>query len=116
MVKTPTTLSSDCVCWLSGERSLPLGYFFLFPDVDECSLLRPRCENGATCLNVLGGYKCVCAPGYTGTNCENDFNECLDSPCLNGGTCVNTFGSFTCMCPSYYKGLRCEIYSPSGRR
>ena len=30
MVKPPTTLSSDCTCWLSGERSLPLGYLFNF--------------------------------------------------------------------------------------
>ena len=22
------TLSSDCTCWLSGKRSLPLGYLF----------------------------------------------------------------------------------------
>ena len=35
MVKTPITSSSDCTCWLSGERSLPLGFLFL---------LQPRCE------------------------------------------------------------------------
>ena len=29
MVKPPITLSSDCTCRLSGERSLPLGYLFL---------------------------------------------------------------------------------------
>ena len=35
-----------------------------------CTLNKP-CQNGATCTNDnVGGYKCTCATGYTGTNCE----------------------------------------------
>ena len=29
--RNKNTLSSDCTCWLSGERLLPLGYLFLWP-------------------------------------------------------------------------------------
>lgn len=36
----------------------------------------------------MGGYTCRCVPGYTGTDCENDINECADDPTLcNTGTC-----------------------------
>ena len=85
-------------------------YFSLYlSDVDECALGLSRCENGATCLNVLGGYECVCPPGWTGPFCAADINECLENPCLNGGTCINNFGSFVCRCPPNYSGERCEI-------
>ncbi|XP_060571632.1 sushi, von Willebrand factor type A, EGF and pentraxin domain-containing protein 1-like isoform X2 [Ruditapes philippinarum] len=30
------------------------------------------CKNGATCTNMLGGYKCVCGKGWTGNICDVD--------------------------------------------
>ena len=32
-------------------------------------------------------FTCVCTPGYTGDNCENEINECDPNPCYNDGTC-----------------------------
>ena len=43
--------------------------------------------------NTAGGYTCACDPGFTGTNCERNINDCNPDPCLNGGTC---FVSDTC--------------------
>lgn len=37
--------------------------------MDECTSGLSRCENGATCINTIGGYECVCPPGYTGPRC-----------------------------------------------
>ena len=37
-------------------------------DVDEC--LSDPCLNGATCTDLMGHYRCDCALGYDGTNCE----------------------------------------------
>ena len=37
-------------------------------DIDECVLSVP-CKNGATCINELGGYRCICAAGWSGQNC-----------------------------------------------
>ncbi len=47
------------------------------------------CQNGATCCNNgHGGYTCSCPPGYEGTNCQTNINECLPNPCQNQGTCT----------------------------
>lgn len=35
----------------------------------------------------MDGYTCRCVPGYTGTDCEADINECADSTLCNSGTC-----------------------------
>jgi len=39
-----------------------------FSDINECS---PNpCQNGATCVDLVGSYRCDCKTGYSGTNCE----------------------------------------------
>ncbi|XP_033627758.1 fibropellin-3-like [Asterias rubens] len=47
-----------------------LGYEGVFCDTptNECS--SNPCLNGATCVDRVAQYLCVCAPGYDGTNCE----------------------------------------------
>ena len=45
-------------------------------DIDECLTTRP-CQNGATCVNLRGGYRCTCKAGFTGPNCQS--GECLAS-------------------------------------
>ena len=37
-------------------------------DIDECASL--PCLNGATCIDGVNGYVCLCAPGWTGTDCS----------------------------------------------
>jgi hypothetical protein len=39
-------------------------------DVNECALNRQMCYNGATCINTLGSFECLCALGYEGSRCE----------------------------------------------
>ena len=36
-------------------------------DIDDCAVA--PCLNGATCVDQLGGYSCVCVDGYTGLQC-----------------------------------------------
>jgi EGF-like domain len=48
-------------------------------EVNECE--SSPCENGGTCTDVIGGYVCTCAPGYTGTNCDLSKNCNICSVC-----------------------------------
>lgn len=47
-------------------------------EINSCS---PNpCENGGSCEldnTVHGGYRCNCADGYTGVDCMDDIDECL---------------------------------------
>lgn len=80
--------------------------------IDNCN---PNpCESTATCANGIGSYKCVCAAGYTGVNCENALSSpCTAAPCLNGGTCASTNNvNYVCTCPTDYIGSRCQNKDP----
>lgn len=52
------------------------------------------CKNGAECASKDDSYECTCAPGFTGTTCSEDIEECSTTePCVHG-QCVNTHGSY----------------------
>ena len=46
---------------------------FSYPDVDECNLQTHTCWNHSVCVNLPGGYDCVCTsgPGCSG-DCQQD--------------------------------------------
>ena len=41
----------------------------VLPDINECTTSNP-CKNGSTCVNKIGGYQCLCVPGYFGIHCD----------------------------------------------
>ncbi|XP_070303819.1 neurogenic locus notch homolog protein 2 [Salvelinus sp. IW2-2015] len=92
-----------CVC--------PYGKTGLLCHVNDACISSP-CRDGAQCdTNPINGmFNCNCAPGYKGSTCNDDINECIigPNPCEHGGLCVNTDGSFTCNCARGYGGPRCE--------
>ena len=98
-------------------------------DIYECT--SDPCQNGATCIELSNqnlysndtysghlsdkfsyenadGYVCVCVPGYNGTLCEVNIDECFSSPCQNGATCVDGVNGYTCNCSLGYDGIHCE--------
>lgn len=69
-------------------------------NTDNCST--NPCKNGGTCIRVFSsaGYVCQCTDAWTGTNCDEDVNECAifagtDLGCQNSISCENTPGGYT---------------------
>ena len=42
---------------------------------------------------------CYLYKGWTGDTCEENVDECENSPCENGGMCMDMPGNFLCGCP-----------------
>jgi hypothetical protein len=67
------------------------------------------CFNGGTCVNGT----CVCANGYTGSDCSVAPDVCAGITCFNGGYCANG----ACVCPQGYTGANCsQQVTPSAIR
>lgn len=86
---------------------------------DACSLA-PKvagtdspCYNGGSCISSsilgargLGGYSehtssnysCLCPPGFTGSLCEVNIDDCAEHQCQNGAMCVDGVNSYKCAC------------------
>ncbi|XP_065070368.1 sperm receptor for egg jelly-like [Rhopilema esculentum] len=75
-------------------------------EIDECA--SDPCRNGATCINGINKFTCICLPGYTGNLCQSDLNECVSQPCQHGGTCVDAINQFSCNCVPGYVGSLCQ--------
>ena len=73
-----------------------------------CSCSPSPCQNGATCELRDGGYRCLCASGFSGVNCTLDINECSSNPCQHGGTCQDMPNAYRCDCLPGYEGTFCE--------
>uniref|UniRef100_A0A1I7XKZ3 EGF-like domain-containing protein n=1 Tax=Heterorhabditis bacteriophora TaxID=37862 RepID=A0A1I7XKZ3_HETBA len=66
------------------------------------------------CRTTSTKPKCVCKPGFTGSDCEIPINSpCAATPCLNRGLCStdakNT--SYTCTCDPGFSGDQCQCKS-----
>jgi len=75
-------------------------------DVNECLASGDNGGCEQECVNTMGGYRCVCRPGYSlqgdGHTCE-DNDECSFD---RGGCqqlCVNTASGYHCDCEPGYE-------------
>ncbi|PVD19033.1 hypothetical protein C0Q70_21592 [Pomacea canaliculata] len=66
------------------------------------------CNNSGVCTGNSTHFHCACLPGFTGSHCEVDVNDCASSPCVNG-LCVDEVGGYTCYCRPGFHGQRCEL-------
>jgi hypothetical protein len=73
-------------------------------------LLRPELRiDVTTLLPTTDYYECACDPGFTGSRCETNFDECASMPCENGGTCTDAAAGYECLCSVGFSGLHCEV-------
>jgi len=75
--------------------------------LNEC--LSNPCQNGGQCRDQVGTYKCQCAPGFLGRNCEIDIDDCESAVCPPNSICVDGVASYTCHCKSGLTGKRLDI-------
>lgn len=87
-------------------------------NVDDCTPFtdpvtkEPKCFNKGKCVDGVGGYHCICPPGYVGERCEGDVNECLSNPCDPRGThsCIQLTNNYRCECRTGYTGKQLGGY------
>uniref|UniRef100_A0A672V0E1 Neurogenic locus notch homolog protein 1 n=1 Tax=Strigops habroptila TaxID=2489341 RepID=A0A672V0E1_STRHB len=72
-----------------------------------------HCLNGGTCISIHKSSKCMCAPAFTGPECQYPASSpCTSNPCYNGGTCEffsDASPYYRCNCPANFNGLNCHI-------
>ena len=58
-------------------------------------------------------FKCECAFGWRGNNCERLIDWCENVICRNGGLCFKEWSNFSCECTAGHTGHHCEVESAS---
>lgn len=75
----------------------------------QSHVIQSPCQNGAQCIPLQQGrYRCVCEPGWTGPNCDQNIDDCAEEPCLMGAKCIDLLNDFVCECPVGFSGKRCH--------
>lgn len=55
---------------------------------------------------MASGYRCVCASGFTGENCETNIDDCEFHTCKNG-ICIDAINDYYCACHLGFDGQYC---------
>lgn len=117
-------------------------------DVNECILNPDLCTNVLNnsssiftsstdshfmCLNTLSGYECVCEPGWHGSLCNEDIDECVVDPHVctsrdssvkntlmdlevlskSHSVCINANPGYLCLCAEGWAGMNCNVENDS---
>jgi hypothetical protein len=65
------------------------------------------CHNGAICIDGVDSFTCQCLPGFTGSTCSENINDCDPNPCHNG-QCIDSINDYNCRCETGYMGKNCD--------
>ena len=44
-------------------------------------------------------------PGFEGSTCERNIDDCPNHRCQNGGVCVDGVNTYNCRCPPQWTGM-----------
>ena len=62
------------------------------------------CNKNGRAAGVTDACVCRCHAGFSGTLCEMNVDDCVDSPCLNNGICIDGTAGYSCECQLGYTG------------
>lgn len=79
-------------------------FFLFFISSDACA----SSSVDGKCSSTDSGYLCSCAPGFSGSNCEVNQDDCIGVTCENGGICRDGIRSYRCHCPPGFSGKHCH--------
>lgn len=60
-------------------------------------------------MDGVNNFKCVCASGWQGPQCQLDADECEGRPCVHAHSCRDHVGGYTCECQYGWTGKNCDI-------
>lgn len=97
----------------NSQQWLLLSFIILIAVIRKVSngfaCLSNPCVHGVCLDDINSTYFCYCVDGYTGIQCQTNWNECWSSPCRNGGICMDGIAIFKCSCPAGYTGKKLKI-------
>lgn len=83
--------------------------YLYITDINECLTMDLPCTGHGECIDTMGSYRCICNPGWTGSQCDMDIHECtLLKPCKHNSTCIEMQGGYRCKCLPGFQGKHCE--------
>ncbi|XP_071502570.1 uncharacterized protein [Diadema antillarum] len=91
---------------LTVEVKVYCGDWYDDGDPTVCEICLPRDDWRHYECDPVTGEK-VCLPGWTGSDCTVEINECIPNPCKNGAPCTDFIGDYCCHCPIGTEGKNC---------
>ena len=58
--------------------------------------------------NFQGQHCTECTPGFTGTYCDTNIDDCIGVTCSGHGACIDGIAGYACNCSRGYEGEACE--------
>ncbi|XP_067902605.1 protein kinase C-binding protein NELL1-like isoform X3 [Heterodontus francisci] len=92
-------------CWNLNTKAICMcknGFIPIQGDTAHCeAFCEEGCRNGGSCV---APQMCACPPGFTGSGCQTDIDECAEGIklCYKHARCVNLPGWYHCECRAGY--------------
>ncbi|KAL2089067.1 hypothetical protein ACEWY4_015966 [Coilia grayii] len=96
--------------------------FYSLINIDECATQMHYCQANTVCVNLPGGHRCDCLPGFIRVDdfscTEHDECASEQSSCDDNAICTNTIRGHLCTCkPGYVgNGTVCRAFCEEGCR
>ena len=93
---------SDCTECISGFIGT------LCNEIDNCGSV--TCSGHGKCVDGVNSFICNCDPGFTGVECQDSINDCIEQGvnCSGNGKCMDGMNTFSCSCDPGFTGELCQ--------